>query len=111
MNIKQNYRPLKYYLITFLTTYLLWAAGASASHTERGSMYMILMLIGLLMPFIISLIMTFRGGKSMVKDFFNRLFNIRLINIRFLPVFFLIMPFSVIISIFVSILFGGSRIS
>ena len=107
MEIKQNYTPLKYYFITFITTYILWAAGAAASHTERDSKYMILMLIGFLMPFIISLIMTIRSGKAMTKDFFNRLINIKLINIRILPVFCIIMPLSVIISIFISILLGG----
>ena len=108
MENKHIYKPVKYYLTTFILSYILWAAGAAASHTARGSFYMVLMLIGLLMPFIISLVMTFRGGKAMRKDFFSRLIDIRRINMKIMPVFFLIMPASVIISILISIPFGGS---
>ena len=109
MKTQNNYKPLKYYLLIFTLTYILWFAGAAASHKMRGSLYMILMLTGLLVPFIISLFMTFRSkDKSLVKDFINRLFNLKLINLKILPLFFLIMPASVIISIAVSLLFGGS---
>ena len=108
MKTQNNYKPLKYYILIFSLTYFLWFAGAAASHIIRGSLYMILMLSGLMIPFIISLSMTFHSkDKSLVKDFINRLFNLKLINPKILPLFFLIMPASVLISITISLLFRG----
>ena len=104
------YKPGRYYAVTFIVTYILWLAGAWASHTEgRGGLYMILMLPGLLTPFIVSVLMTFRSGdRSLRRDFVNRLTNLRLIRPRILPVFFLIMPVSVLISFFISLTLGGT---
>jgi hypothetical protein len=70
---------------------------------------MLLMLPGLMAPFLISLVMIFRSKNAALKgDFVNRLTNIRLIRPGILPVFFLIMPLSVVVSIFISLFFGGS---
>lgn len=44
----------------------------------------------------------------MKKDFVNRLINIRLIRLKMLPVLFLIMPLTVLVSIALSLPFGGS---
>ncbi len=109
MEANDIYKPHKYYALTFILTYIFWTAGAIASHKARGSLYMILMLAGLIIPFIISLIMTFSSkNKAMIKDYFNRLFNIKLINMKIIPLYFLIMPASVLLSVSISLLFGGS---
>jgi len=105
-----RYKPGRYYVITFAITYVLWAIGAAASYSEKWKgLYMALMVPGLMAPFIVSLIMTFRSGdRSMRSDLLNRLINPRLINPKNLPVFFLIMPASVVISLFISLPVGGS---
>lgn len=70
---------------------------------------MLFMLPGLMAPFLLSLVMIFTSENSdMKKDFVNRLINIRLIRPKMLPVLFLIMPLSVLASIFLSLPFGGS---
>ena len=105
-----NYKPGIYYLSTFVVTYILWFSGAYVSfQDDLSGLYMLLMLPGLMAPFLISLVMIFRSKNAdLKKDFVNRLTNLRLIRPGILPVFFLLMPLSVVVSIFISLLFGGS---
>jgi membrane protease YdiL (CAAX protease family) len=105
-----KYRPGIYYLLTFLITYVLWFAGAYVSYQPDGDeLYMLLMLPGLMTPFLLSLIIIFRSGNAdLKKDFVNRLVNIRLIEPKVLPVFIFIMPLLILVSISISLLFGGS---
>lgn len=110
MVVPFSYEPLKYYVITFFVTFTLWFAGAYISFQEdRHSLYMLLMLPGLMAPFFISQYMIFTSRRSdLIRDFINRLINPRLIRIDLLPIFFLIMPATVVVSILISLPFGGS---
>ncbi len=105
-----KYKPKTYFATTFIVTYILWFIGAYVSFQEdKNSLYMLLMLPGLMAPFLISLIMIFASKNSnLKKDFINRLTNLRLINPNMLPVFFFIVPLSVVISIFLSLPVGGA---
>ena len=105
-----KYNPKAYFVATFIVTYCFWFAGAYASfQDELSELYLLFMLPGLMAPFLISLFMIFTSKSSAVKkDFVNRLINIRLIRLKMLPVLFLIMPFSILVSIFLSLPFGGS---
>jgi uncharacterized protein len=105
-----KYKPLLYFSITFLVTYTLWFAGAYVSfQDEQSGLYILLMLPGLMAPFLISLAIIFTSKNSALKkDFVNRLINLRLIRLKMLPTFFLIMPLTVLASIFLSLPFGGS---
>ncbi len=109
MNTTYEYRPRLYFCLTFLITYLLWFAGAYVSFDDRGGLYMLLMLPGLMAPFLISAVMIFTSGRRELKeDFINRLINPRLIDLRMLPLLVLMLPLVVLISIAVSLPFGGS---
>lgn len=105
-----KYKPLFYFSMTFLATYALWFAGAYVSfQDDKSGLFMLLMLPGLMVPFLISLVMILTSKNSdLKKEFVNRLINPRLIQLKVLPVLFLIMPLSVLASIFLSLLFGGS---
>lgn len=105
-----RYRPGIYFATTFIVTYALWFAGAYVSFQEdRSGLYMLLMIPGLMAPFMISLIMIIRSGNiHLRRDFLNRLTNLRLIRVKMLPLMFLLMPFTVILSILLSLPFGGS---
>ena len=105
-----DYRPKVYYTATFLVTYVLWLAGAYFSFQDgKSGLYMLLMLPGLMAPFIISVLMIAASKNSeLKKDYFNRLTNLRLIRLKMLPAFFLIMPLSVLVSIVISLPLGGS---
>lgn len=106
-----NYKPRIFFGLTFIVTYILWLVGAYFSHREgQEGIYEILMVPGLMAPFLISLIMIFGSrDRDLIKDFLNRLINIKLIQSRILPFFILVMPLSVVVAILISILFGGSR--
>jgi uncharacterized protein len=105
-----NYKPLFYFSMTFLATYVLWFAGAYVSLQEDLSrLAYLFMLPGLMAPFIISIVMIGRSKNVELKtDFVNRLVNPRFIQPKMLPVFFLIMPLSVLASIIISLSFGES---
>ena len=105
-----KYKPVFYFSMTFLATFALWFAGAYMSFLdEESGLYMLLMLPGLMAPFIISLVMIFTSKNSeLKKDFVNRLINPKLIQPKMLPVFVFLMPLAVLASIGISLLFGGS---
>ncbi len=110
MIFKYNYKTGYYYALTFIITYIFWFAGAYISFQDTLSdLYMLLMLPGLMTPFVVSIIMILRSGNtSLKKDYINRLTNIRLIRPKILPAFFMIMPLAVLISALISLFFGGS---
>jgi membrane protease YdiL (CAAX protease family) len=110
MNTIYQYRPKFYFSITFLVTFALWFAGAYVSFQEdKSGLYMLLMLPGLMAPFLISLVMIFASRNSdLKKDFVNRLINLKLIRPKMIPVFIFLMPLVVLASITLSLLFGGS---
>ena len=105
-----RYKPLKYFTLTFCATFALWFVGAHLSfQDDAAGLYMVFMLPGLMAPFIISLVIILSSKSPELKaDFINRLINLGLIRPKMLPVFFLLMPLSVVASIFLSLLFGES---
>lgn len=104
-----KYKPLLYFSMTFLVTYALWFAGAYVSFQDESGLYMLLMLPGLMAPFLISLVLILTSKNSdLKKDFVNRLINLRLIQPKMLPALILIMPLAVLASGFLSLPFGGS---
>ena len=108
--INYKYKPLTYFVITFIISYAFWFAGAYLSFLDNNNdRHMLLMLIGLMTPLIITVVMLFRSKNAdLKKDFINRLINLKLIQLNYLPVFFLLMPFAVLVSIAVSLPFGAS---
>lgn len=105
-----TYKPHYFFIITFFATFSLWFAGAYFSFQgENNGLFMLLMLPGLMAPFLISLMMILISKNADVKnDFLNRLINPRLIQLKMLPVFVFLMPLSVLLSIVLSLPFGGS---
>jgi membrane protease YdiL (CAAX protease family) len=108
MVFNYNYRPKFYFLMTFLSTYALWFIGAYLSFQEDlNHLYMLLMLPGLMAPFLISAVMIWKSRHSALRrDFIRRLTRPRLIGLKILPAFLLIMPLSVLASTGISLLFG-----
>jgi len=107
---EKRYRPLAYFIATFIVTFAFWFAGAYVSFREGGSdIYLAFMLPGLLAPFVISLVMTLRSGDGRMKrDFVERLVDPRLIRPATLPFIFLMTPVAVLAAIAISMLLGGS---
>jgi len=105
-----TYKPLKFFFLTFLITWISWFLSAYFSYRENGeSIYVILMLPGLVAPFLIALWMILKSKNiDLKKDFRNKLFNLRLIKLSSIPAIIFIMPFTVIVSIWISTVFGQS---
>ncbi|AKB62362.1 MmRce1 family CPBP family CAAX prenyl protease [Methanosarcina mazei] len=104
-----RYKPGVYFTATFVITYTLWFAGAYLSFQDDSGLYMLLMIPGLMAPFLVSLFMISTSKNSdLKKDFINRLINFRLIRPKVLLAFFIIMPLTVLVSIFLSLPFGES---
>jgi len=109
MNSNYIFKPRVYYVAVFLVTYLSWFAGAYLSFRDESGAYLLLLLLGLMTPFITSLVMILGSKNSALKkDFVDRLINLKRIQPRTLPVFFLIMPAAILLSIALSLPFGGS---
>ena len=105
-----QYKPFKYFTLTFAATYLLWFIGAVISFQDgMGGLSMAFMLPGLMAPFIISLFMMAASKPpGMLREFIGRIFQIRRIRLTTLPAIFLLMPLIVVVSIGISVLFGGA---
>ena len=110
MNTNTAYKPIKFFILTYLLTWISWFASAYFSYQENGeSIFVILMLPGLIAPFGIALWMILSsGGKSLKQGFTNKLFNLRLIKLWSIPAILFIMPVAVVVSILISTLFGQS---
>lgn len=110
MMAQAQYKPLRYFSITFLVTFAFYLVGAYLSYQDDGSgRHMLYLLAGLLTPFLVSLVMIFTSkNAAMKKEFVNRLLNPTLIRLKTLPVFFLLMPLVVLLSIGLSLPWGGS---
>lgn len=104
------YQPLRYFTFVFVATFALWGIGGylSFSPTLSGA-YMLPMLAGLMVPFIVAVRMIWsRGDKALRHDFVTRIVDPKLIEPVVFVTALLLMPLSVLVSIGVSVLCGGS---
>jgi hypothetical protein len=107
MNAK--YDAKKYFTYTFIVTTIFWAIGAYYSFEPNNQFYVVFLLLGLMVPFVIALIFIYKGKNELLKQEFKTKFtNFKDIDKKTLPFFFFLMPLSVIISIGISLLFGES---
>lgn len=110
MRKSYQYKPILYFSMTFLVSFVLYFAGAYVSFQEdQHSLYVLFMLTGLMAPFLVALVMIFTSNDAELKrDFINRLINPGLIRLKMIPVFLLLMPLTVLSSIVISLPLGGS---
>jgi uncharacterized protein len=102
-----DYRPVRFFLITFLITWISWFIAAWYSRRPgMQGLELLFMLPGLLAPFIAVLIMV-SGAKNrgLRRDLWNRL-SLKKIKLRYLPPILLIMPCTLFLATALSLLFG-----
>ena len=104
-----NYKPGLFFSITYLLTWFPWFLSSYFSHKPGNEgLSLILMILGLLVPTLVSLFMIFSSKKKeLIIDFKNRLTNFKLIR-KSSYLWLLLMPAVVVISIFISLLVGQS---
>ena len=109
MQPESDYKPVHFFLITFLLT---WIGGFIAAYFSyqpgREALQGLFMIPGLFAPFIAALILI-RGAQNQAlrQDFWARL-SLRKINLRYLPAILLIMPVTLLLATAISLLFGQS---
>ena len=104
------YRPTRFFTLTFVVTWVCWFAAPYLGDPENGdTIFIVLMLTGLLTPFANALYLTLASNnEALKKTFFNKLLNIRLIRPSSIPLFLILFPASMIVSILISTLVGYS---
>jgi uncharacterized protein len=110
MNIGYKYKPVLFFVITYLITWGSWFLAAFYSYQPGGdSIFVIFMLPGLVAPFGVALGMILTSGSSALKkQFVDRLVNLRLIRPSSILPLILIMPAVVVVSILLSTFLGQS---
>jgi len=104
-----RYKPTSYFLLTIVITTIFWIIGAYYSFEPNNQYYVIFLLIGLVTPSIVALVMILNAKEQAIKSlFFKKLVDIRGMNLKLLPLLLLLMPLSVVVSIFLSTLIGES---
>jgi membrane protease YdiL (CAAX protease family) len=105
--MRDVYRPVRFFVLTYLVTWVSWFAAAFLSHHSSGQGYVLLLLPGLVAPFVIALWMTIRSGSPVLqRQFVRRVFDPRLIRPVLLIPTFIVMPAAVALSIVLSELVG-----
>jgi|SRR5208282_4137833 len=110
MGNSSRYKPLSYFALVFLLTWTPWFRAAHYSYQRGMDLYSNLFaLLGLLGPFLATLIMIWSSGNQDLKrDFKQRLVDIRLIRPGYLPVILMLMPFALLLSTWLSVVVGRS---
>jgi hypothetical protein len=103
-----NYKPFKFFLLTFLFSWiLLFSSGYLSSSADAKSSTYILFSIAVVMPTAVALFMIYSSGSDWLqKDFLNRLRNVKLLHSRHVLFAIFLMPFSVLLATGISLLFG-----
>ena len=110
MTHKYFYEPFRFFSTTFMITWTTWFISAALSQTGDAPILRdLLMLIGLLGPFIAALILVLGSGdKKLKQDFKGKIFNLKRIKPIYLPIVFFLIPAVMILSILLSVFFGQS---
>ncbi len=110
MNKTYLYKPLRFFILTYLITWISWFLAAFASYRKGGEwIYILLMLPGLIAPFGVALWMILRSNSPLLKNRLKEhLFNLKLIKPLSIVPMLLIMPAAIVISTLISTGFGQS---
>ena len=105
-----NYEGRRYLVLVFGGTFLCWGVGAYMNFSpEWVDYYMAPMLLGLMIPALVAIALIWsQPDLAMKRDFTQRLFNPGLIRPGPFLFSLALMPLSVVLSILLSLLLGGS---
>jgi membrane protease YdiL (CAAX protease family) len=102
-----KYKPIRFFLIAFILSWIPWALSAYLSYQQGMSDYETLFLyIGHFGPAVSALILIWSSQNRDLQEDFMKRWNPLLIKLRFLPALFLLMPAILFLATAVSLLFG-----
>jgi membrane protease YdiL (CAAX protease family) len=107
MQFLYKYKPVQFFLLTFLGTWIPWYIAAYFSYQKGTEAFQLLLfLFGMVSPFISALFMIYSSkNKELVEDFWDRV-RFYKIKVRFLPIILLLMPGVLFLATALSLLFG-----
>lgn len=107
MMFNYRYKPVKFYLLTFLITYAALAASIYFSYSDSTAfLKLVFIFAAVLVPAAVALCMIYRSGNAALKkDFLNRLVNLKLIKPKTLWML-LVVPVGLLLATAISLLFG-----
>lgn len=107
-DLNYNYQPVKFYLLTYLITFVSLFTGIWLSYSDALTDYKYYFIIGaVVVPSVVALCMIFGSKNAALKqDFINRLTDFRLIRFKYWLAILLIMPGTVLLATAISLLFG-----
>lgn len=105
-----KYRPWKFYITVFLLTWLFWITGAAiGKNSSNNNLSLGLMLLGLFIPPIVAIYMVYSSKNSLLKkDFKKKLIGFHRLKPGNIILAIIIYIIITLVSIGVSILFGGN---
>jgi membrane protease YdiL (CAAX protease family) len=104
--ISNSYRPVGFFFLTYLLSWLPWFGAAWFSYRPGGEVAdLALSLLGLLGPFL-SALFFLRPAPALWRDFKDRLIAIRRLSWPYLPVTVLLMPIATYAAIWLSVRLG-----
>lgn len=106
--IAWQYHPVRYYLITFLITWVCWLIAAYVSQQPGGEASFVMFVIpGMMAPTLTALVLMLAGkNRALWQNITRRLVDLRRVRPASLLPVLLLMPALVIVSILISTLFG-----
>lgn len=110
MQVRYQYKPVQFFLLTYTLTWIPWMIAAEFSYREHTTLLSyILFAVGGLGPFASALILIQRSGsEGLKKDFRIRLVELRRINPPYLLVTVALMPCATFFAVWLSAYFGQS---
>lgn len=108
MSRTTGYRPVAYFTTVFLATWIPWAGAAALSRRPAlGGAYVVLLVPGLVAPFVVALWMILRSGSpELIAGLRGRLFDLRRVRPGSLIPMALLMPAVVLVATLLSPLVG-----
>ncbi len=107
-----TFKPVKFYVITLVCTWVFWISAAVFSHIPGESWYgvaMAFMFLGLIVPCVVAFCFVKKSGSKALKDDYEeKIFGFFRINIWNVIAAMIIFTLVIFASILVSLLFGES---
>ncbi len=106
MNGSFTYKPVRFFLITNVIMWTTWLTVAYFSYQPGGGpkeLVALLELVGLFSALATALWMIFASGsQELIKNFYDKLVDLKLVKMWIIPAIFLILPAAMVISVALS---------
>ncbi len=110
MDLAYTYKPLEFFLITLIGTWIfLFLAAYFSFQKDRKKILQLCMILGICVPFIVAISLIYVSkDAALIKDFWNRLFLFKLSSSSIIMLLVAI-PSAFLLSTALSLLFGQSK--